>query len=314
MATLCLTTTAKDARTLIVQSGNLMHTNVTGLLNSALKRSQEEVLNAVSDTFAAATASSASAETVVLDDQTGTLTIRHPGGVEAAASHAKADDLDDLEVTAKLFLWPLPDGADVTTVATQQVDEALRQLRERVGPARIDNFTVAFAGFKLDDDEQDDDDDDVDSVLQPEQSTAATKAWPDMEYLVAVWRVLEQRHAAGELQSLGVCEFTKERLATFLTQIKVAPATNQVNLADCCIMPRTLIDYCRKNDIKLVTHSDACQPLAPEPLTQLWRGQTTKDGNAAARWVVKFSVMLESRGILHDKGYILRADVDAGCA
>jgi glutamate--cysteine ligase regulatory subunit len=79
-------------------------------------------------------------------------------------------------------------------------------------------------------------------------------------------------------------------------------------MADCCVMPHKLIAYCREQGIQLVTHNDACPPLDEQALAHLWRTQSNMlKTQIQPLWILKFSTMLQSRGILADKGYILCA-------
>ncbi|RKP22501.1 hypothetical protein SYNPS1DRAFT_25339, partial [Syncephalis pseudoplumigaleata] len=148
-------------RQLVLATGNLTETNVMGILNSAFKRTHEEVLNGLRGTLHATTQTdpAATASTGVhYDATTCTLTVEHPECTPAATRCSETDSTDDLQLTAKLFLYPQKDGA-TTDLAEEQVVTAIRLLRQRTGLSQICNFTVAFTDFKLDDDEDEEDED-----------------------------------------------------------------------------------------------------------------------------------------------------------
>ncbi|KAI9598378.1 hypothetical protein BDF19DRAFT_432342 [Syncephalis fuscata] len=138
--------------------------------------------------------------------------------------------------------------------------------------------------------------------------------WPDMTYYHDIWKALEDEYSRGVIKALGVSEFTEKRLEKFLPVVKTPPTSNQVNLADCCVMPRALIAYCRERGIELVTHSDSVDMFSTKELKQLLKQFPSIDGHEpsadksiSVRWLLKFSVMVKSRGVLCDKGYIVFA-------
>jgi len=285
------------ATSLLAITGNLLQTTVTGILNGALKRSQEEVYDAVRDTLVAgratATATAPGRLSVDAGNSGGKLGDNEPAAVAA----------DDLQVSAKLFLYPTAlDGVD----AAEEVDTILQQLQRRIQLEHVDNFTVAFANFRLDDDLAEEDE-------TGEVTTAAVteKAWPDMNLLERFWQLMERQWTNKRVRAMGVAEFSQKRLDAFQAAVKLAPASNQVNMADSCVIPRELINYCRAQNIDLVTHSDASDLLPDDRLQQLLQEYPLPDlaSDAAwtVRWVLKFSVLVKSRGILHDKGYIVYA-------
>ncbi|KAI8054091.1 hypothetical protein BDF22DRAFT_455716 [Syncephalis plumigaleata] len=299
-------------RQLILTTGNLMHTNVTGILNSAFKRTHEEVLAGFRNTLHANTAanvnsssdSSSNSSSIDYDTTSDRLIVEHPQSLSSTKCCSDTDSIDDLQLTAKLFLFPQKDQSTAES-AKHQMDMAIQSLKKRTGLTQINNFTLAFTDFKLDDDAEEE---------EEEDNTITTVSWPDMTYYHHLWKALEEEHSQGGVKELGVSEFTRNRLDTFLSTITIPPASNQVNLADCCIMPRELIAYCRERGIELVTHSDASDLFSTKELQQLLKqfpsvhGYTPADASSISlQWLLKFSVMVQSRGIICDKGYILFA-------
>jgi aryl-alcohol dehydrogenase-like predicted oxidoreductase len=74
--------------------------------------------------------------------------------------------------------------------------------------------------------------------------------------ILPAWRTLEQLHCKGAIGRLGVTDFTESDLQAFAGKVQVQPAVNQIDLAQCCQLPRELIKYAKSNDIELLAHSD----------------------------------------------------------
>jgi hypothetical protein len=86
-----------------------------------------------------------------------------------------------IDCIVKLFLFPQKER--VTAESTKhQVDMAIQSLKKRTGLAKINNFTLAFTDFKLDDDADDEDEEEG-------NDTNPTASWPDMTYYHHLWKV-----------------------------------------------------------------------------------------------------------------------------
>lgn len=80
--------------------------------------------------------------------------------------------------------------------------------------------------------------------------------------LLPAWRTLEQLHSKGSLGRLGVTDFNESDLQAFSEKVQVQPAVNQIDLAQCCQLPRDLIKYAKSNNIELLAHSDCSSKSA----------------------------------------------------
>ena len=78
----------------------------------------------------------------------------------------------------------------------------------------------------------------------------------DCKQWLAVWQLLEEFHKDGKVKTLGLSEFGTSRLQKFLPLTQVKPSVDQINLRDCCIVPKPLIIYAKEQGIQLLTHSD----------------------------------------------------------
>ena len=138
------------------------------------------------------------------------------------------------------------------------------------------------------------------------------------------------------IRKLGLAEFGTTRLSRFLPGTKVKPAVDQINIRDCCVVPKGLIMFAREHGIELLTHSD-CTDILPggtvrellgEAIPSLRSADGTvhsdlKKGNKdesckgltndnpedllknqiQPQWVIKYTAVVKDRGVIESKGY-----------
>ncbi|KAJ2964110.1 hypothetical protein NQZ79_g940 [Umbelopsis isabellina] len=128
--------------------------------------------------------------------------------------------------------------------------------------------------------------------------------------LLPAWRTLEQLHSKGSVGRLGVTDFAESDLQAFSEKVQVQPAVNQIDLAQCCQLPRDLIKYAKSNNIELLAHSDCSNILPTDTLNKVMKAQNVVSDKATLtpRWVLKYTVFVKCRGVVADKGYIVMAD------
>ena len=180
-----------------------------------------------------------------------------------------AEPRESYDITVKLFYLPnIP-----TDRRCAQTREAIELVLKELGTSSIDLLIVSFPGitFDADDEDSDLDDDDPPSPPSATQSTSENTAGDcpeagappeDIETMVTTWRSLEKLHAEGLVSKLGIAEFGVARLTKFLEQTKIKPSVNQINVRDCCVVPKPLILYAKQQQIELLTHND-CTNILP---------------------------------------------------
>ncbi|RAH80645.1 gamma-cysteine synthetase regulatory subunit [Aspergillus japonicus CBS 114.51] len=223
------------------------------------------------------------------------------------------------DITVKLFYLPGIPASRRCAHTREAIDLVLRELHVD----SIDLLIVSFPGilFDADDDsevEEEEDDDDEDAG-----SSDAGSEEDDFDSIIQTWRTLEGLHAQGMIKQLGVAEFGSERLARFLPHTKVKPSVDQINLKDCCVVPKSLILYAKQERIQLLTHND-CMDILPVGTTRELLGPGPKgagilasapdaddgiQGDVAPQWVVKYTAVVKDRGVVENKGYFALADV-----
>lgn len=106
------------------------------------------------------------------------------------------------------------------------------------------------------------------------------------------------------MSKLGISEFGVIRLATLLPHVSVRPSVDQINLRDCCDVPRDLLEFTKREEIKLMPHMDEDNPVSKDLLQQLLQEELKVPLNIVSmRWVVKYTAIAKERGVIENKGY-----------
>ena len=220
-----------------------------------------------------------------------------------------AEERDQYDITVKLFYLPGIPASRRCAHTREAIDLVLKELRVN----SIDLLIVSFPGILFDADDDSEEEDAETSTGEPD----------DFDSMVQTWRVLESLQEQGMIAQLGVAEFGCERLARFLPHTKVKPSVDQINLKDCCVVPKSLILYAKQEKIQLLTHND-CNDILPVGTTRELLGPSEKgagilasapeaddgiQGDVEPQWVVKYTAVVKDRGVVENKGYFALADV-----
>jgi glutamate--cysteine ligase regulatory subunit len=229
-----------------------------------------------------------------------------------------AEPRSSYKITVKLFYLPgIPPSR--RCVHTKQ---AISLVLKELGVESIDLLIVSYPGVSFDAD--DDGESDRSSEEEEDSSAMSDEGAHGMETMVRTWRVLEAFHERGIIDKLGVSEFSSDRLAKFLPQTKIRPSKDQINVKDCCVVPKSLIMYAKQEHIELLTHND-CTDILPPGTTRELLGPGDKGagvlaatadgddgglkGDIAPQWVIKYTAIVEDRGVIENKGYFAMAQV-----
>ncbi|PYI22808.1 gamma-cysteine synthetase regulatory subunit [Aspergillus violaceofuscus CBS 115571] len=320
---------------LILSTSNLM-LGGHPIIRQLTEKSNVELINSLRANFQAAQQQQQQQQQQRNDEATTTTTTKTEQGAPRYASWTRQHD-DTLyipstdcgyglseersayDITVKLFYLPGIPASRRCAHTREAIDLVLRELHVD----SIDLLIVSFPGilFDADDDsevEEEEDDDDEDAG-----SSDAGSEEDDFDSIIQTWRTLEGLHAQGMIKQLGVAEFGSERLARFLPHTKVKPSVDQINLKDCCVVPKSLILYAKQERIQLLTHND-CMDILPVGTTRELLGPGPKgagilasapdaddgiQGDVAPQWVVKYTAVVKDRGVVENKGYFALADV-----
>ena len=231
------------------------------------------------------------------------------------------------EITVKLFFLPNKPASSRCVQTREAVDLVLKELRV----PSIDLLILSFPGIAFD---ADDEDDDVASVSTDpgKQSSGGDMALKedadaeDIDTMLETWKCLERLHDEGVISKLGLSEFGSERLGKFLRGARIRPSVDQINVRDCCVVPKPLILYAKREGIELLTHND-CTNILPKGTTRELLGckggagvlaepSDDKDvpeealkGDVEPQWVMKYTAVVKNRGVIENKGYFALAEL-----
>ncbi|KAK2786721.1 hypothetical protein FQN52_007729 [Onygenales sp. PD_12] len=233
------------------------------------------------------------------------------------------EDRDQYDITVKLFYLPGIPTSRRCAHTREAVDLVLKELHV----SSIDLLIVSFPGISFDADESDEEEEEeaeqevinggnAEHQHQQQQS--------EMDSIIQTWRTLECLQEQGMIRQLGLAEFDSERLAKFLPHTKIRPSVDQINVKDCCVVPKSLIVFAKGENIELLTHND-CTDILPRGTTRdlLSKGEKgagilavsadAEDGGLKGdiepQWVVKYTAVVKDRGVIENKGYFALAEV-----
>ena len=219
------------------------------------------------------------------------------------------EDRPQYDITVKLFFLPTTRLPARRAHAREAVSLVLRELHVD----SIDLLIVSFPGISFDAD------DDGDEELSGEDEGAGET----IDNIVETWRALEKLHADGTVAQIGLAEFGSERLRKFLPRAKVRPSVDQINVRDCCVVPKSLILFAKEEKIELLTHND-CTNILPKGTVRELLGKEENGagllanseseeglkGEIEPQWVIKYTAVVRDRGVIENKGYFAMAEME----
>jgi glutamate--cysteine ligase regulatory subunit len=239
------------------------------------------------------------------------------------------EEREAYDITVKLFYLP---GAPVENRDTQTREAVKLVLKELSAPS-IDLLIISFPGIYFDEEE-----DCPDKI----STRGPIEADPEpLETQIQTWKTLEALQRDGVVKKLGIAEFGHDRLQSFLEQTSIKPSVDQINLRDCCSVPKSLLALAKSRGVELLVHNDTSNILPRGTLRELLGpgekgagvlAEPTKTGekrkslhgeesqrlDAEAKglkgevqplWVVKYTAVVKNRGVVENKGYFAVAEL-----
>ena len=228
-----------------------------------------------------------------------------------------AEPRDSYDITVKLFFLP---GIPVSRRCSHTRD-AINLVLKELDVDSIDLLIVSYPGVSFDAD-----DDGEEELSVDEEDSRNSDESQGLDAQVKTWHVLESLHEKGTIAQLGLAEFSSERLDKFLPEVKIRPSVDQINVRDCCVVPKTLIVYAKEHNIELLTHAD-CTDILPPGTTRELLGPGEKGasilaarpdasdeepglkGDIEPQWVIKYTAVVKNRGVIENKGYFAVAQL-----
>ena len=181
-------------------------------------------------------------------------------------------------------------------MSVEQLSVAIANLESALGISKIklDHFILSLPNQTFDENDLDN------SEIEAFQQQIGTAVLP-------LWRKLSELRAQGRIGRLGVAEFSRQQLEVLKQVVGreqlALPEVDQVNLQDCCVLPKALINYAKEEGIELLTHGDSTDILPQETFQSLLQAHLP----AAAKvlrpnFVLKYSAFITCRGLITKKG------------
>ncbi|KAF9413236.1 hypothetical protein BGZ94_000802 [Podila epigama] len=189
-----------------------------------------------------------------------------------------------------------------TPLSVEQVDVAIQELESALGISqiKIDHFILSLPHQSFDE-----------NGLDESEVTAFSKSV--QESILPVWKKLSELRQSGRIGRLGVAEFSKQELEILKGAAEAhslpGPEINQVNLQDCCVLPKDLINYSKEHQIELLTHGDATDILPSATFSSILKPYlpVTAASALSPNFVLKYSALIAGRGLVAKKGYVVDA-------
>ncbi|KAF2397772.1 hypothetical protein EJ06DRAFT_544421 [Trichodelitschia bisporula] len=232
-----------------------------------------------------------------------------------------AEERSAYDITVKLFYLPHVPPSKRCQHAKEAIDLVLRELRV----SSIDLLIVSFPGIAFDAEDESEEDEHSDAASLSGLSDPTGGVIEDTNSIVQTWNTLETLHDAGTIARLGLSEFGSHRLARLLQSVRVRPSVDQINVRDCCVVPKPLIIFAKQEGIELLTHNDCTDILPPGTLRELLGPEkgigilapsgccnNSSDGlrgDVIPQWVVKYTAVVKDRGVVENKGYFAAAEL-----
>lgn len=260
----------------LISTGNILNIN-----KKPARKSNEELLEGLKLTLQCREEGF-----VKLDEMSGNILRASQELAERISEHERTN----ISIGAKIFL---------NKHSTSSIKEAVQALLKILKVQQVDNVVLAYhpkpeknvqtppssPGMTLNGDSY--------GILRWNSKNEETVA-----ELKELWEVLEECAQQKQIAQLGISDLDMDTLSRIYIASSVHPSIAQINLSSCCVVPPTLQEFCNKNDIQLLTHSD------PEIMLEN-KDLILKDYNVD--WVARYQVHIRCRGVLTAKGYIIGA-------
>jgi glutamate--cysteine ligase regulatory subunit len=238
-------------------------------------------------------------------------------------SSGLAEERSAYDITVKLFYLPKIPASRRCIHTKEAIDLVLKELHVE----SIDLLIVSFPNIVFDADDESEDESASDPDTTSEGCDGVLGQPEDIPTMLKTWRTIETLHDAGTVSKLGLAEFGTQRLTKFLKEARIRPSVDQINVRDCCVVPRPLIMFAKQERIELLTHSDCTNILPTGTLRELLgpgdKGvgvltSTTEGvedelealkGDVEPQWVIKYTAVVKDRGIVENKGYFAVAEL-----
>ncbi|XP_069593752.1 glutamate--cysteine ligase regulatory subunit [Ranitomeya imitator] len=240
------------------------------------------------------------------------------GRLKKKCAVSPSEELGDC-IRTTLNEWSLKVGPELVQESPNTLECAMTLALETINPEERDEMKVSVKLFVLGDG--------LSSIRHAVDMACSTLAVTQLdsviiapppledgvtltlEHLQPYWRELESLVQDNKVVAIGTSDLDKPLLEQLYLWAQIKPSSNQVNLASCCIMPPDLTAFAKQLDIQLLTHSDSKEILSEESFQDALKEgiQGAQVDGWSPEWVLRYSVIVKTRGIIKSKGYIIQA-------
>lgn len=114
-----------------------------------------------------------------------------------------------------------------------------------------------------------------------------------------LWSKLREEKKAGRIEQLGIADMDMDTILDIFDDKNFDFTILQINIVTCCMPPPCLVEFCKKHEIQLLTHSD------PQVLFPSCHMCEIDLSAFKVKWVARYLETLICRGILTRKGFIV---------
>ncbi|KAK6495478.1 hypothetical protein TWF481_003495 [Arthrobotrys musiformis] len=268
---------------IVFRTGNII---IAG--RNSLEKSNQELLNSLRQNFEDASSRATGGQMSWIEARGDTLyapSIEEPDGL--------SEERAEYDITVKLFYLP---GVPVSK-RRDHTREALQHVLRELRVSSIDLLIISFPDISFDAEDHSPD---------TEPSQREVDEWAE------TYRALETLQMEGQVKRIGLSEFGVARLAKLLPRTSIKPSVDQINVRDCCVVPKPLIQFAREQKIELLTHNDCTNILPSSALQSLLLETHVALGELKKvdpQWVVKYTAVVQDRGVVENKGYFAMARI-----
>ncbi|XP_065371379.1 glutamate--cysteine ligase regulatory subunit [Calliphora vicina] len=196
---------------------------------------------------------------------------------------------NEISIGVKLFL---------NKSSKQGVEEAVSALMHILKVEHVDNLVLAYHPLETASKALPETPDVTSTVSYTGDLKWSKRNEKSLDVLKDLWQVLQDFNEKKKICQLGIADLDCDALTELHRNARVPPTINQINLANCCVVPPELKEFCTQHDIQLLTHGD------PEILIN---DENFIIPNYTVDWSLRYQIHVRCRGVLTAKGYILQA-------
>lgn len=196
----------------------------------------------------------------IVDAKTGQVSRNNDDLTVKITEHERAN----IKIGAKVF---------INRPCTANLESAIDSLLDVLGVQCLDNLILAYHPSKtavqngnvngrLSNGNHPDDEPSVASIYASSVPRERSIEWGGNSIKAALndlrklWKVLERYSEQKKITQLGIADLDTDSLIDLYSTCSVKPTIAQINLSACCVVPPSLQEFCNKNDVQLLTHSD----------------------------------------------------------